>query len=85
MARSGEATRTGGRGSQHGAGRPSTVIRYAPLLEQWLQEEPDLKGAEILRRARQCGYLGGKSALYELVRRLRTQKAARQAANGEAS
>ena len=52
-------------------GRPSTVALYAPQVTQWLREDPDLSGAEILRRARLAGYLGGKSALYELVKRLR--------------
>ena len=54
-----------------GAGRPSTVAPYAPQITQWLREHPDLSGAEILRRVRLAGYLGGKSALYELVKRLR--------------
>ena len=54
-----------------GVGRPSTVAPYAPQVAQWLREDPDLSGAEILRRARLAGYLGGKSALYELVKRLR--------------
>jgi hypothetical protein len=59
-----------------GAGRPSTVAQYAPHVKQWLREEPDLSGAEILRRIRLAGYRGGKSALYELVRRLRVGRAA---------
>jgi hypothetical protein len=54
-----------------GAGRPSTVAQYAPQVAQWLREDPDLAGADILRRMRLAGYHGGKSALYELVRRLR--------------
>jgi len=54
-----------------GAGRPSTVAPYAPQVTQWLREDPDLAGAEILRRMRLAVYHGGKSALYELVRRLR--------------
>jgi hypothetical protein len=52
-------------------GRPSTVAPYAPLIAQWLRENPALSGAEVLRRVRLSGYHGGKSALYELVRRLR--------------
>ena len=52
-------------------GRPSKVAQYAPEVTQWLREEPDLSGVEILRRVRLAGYRGGKSALYELVRRLR--------------
>lgn len=54
-----------------GVGRPSTVAPFAPQIEAWLREEPALSGAEVLRRARIVGYSGGKSALYELVRRLR--------------
>jgi hypothetical protein len=59
-----------------GAGRPSTVAPYEPLVAQWLREDPDLSGAEILRRVRLAGYRGGKSALYELVRRLRVGRPA---------
>jgi len=52
-------------------GRPSIVGQYASQVTQWLCEDGDLSGIEILRRARLAGYLGGKSALYELVKRLR--------------
>ena len=54
-----------------GVGRPSTVAPFAPQIEAWLREQPALSGADVLRRAREVGYRGGKSALYELVRRLR--------------
>jgi hypothetical protein len=54
-----------------GPGRPSTMELYVPQVAQWLREDPDLPGFEILRRVRLAGYRGGKSALYELVRRLR--------------
>jgi len=57
-------------------GRPSTVPQYAPQVTQWLREDPDLSGAEILRRVRLASYRGGKSALYELVRRLRVGRPA---------
>lgn len=64
-----------GNGQAHaptrGVGRPSTVAQYTPQIAQWLSENPALSGAEILRRVRLTGYRGGKSALYELVRRLR--------------
>lgn len=56
---------------RRGGGRPSTVAQYAPQVAKWLREDPALSGAEILRRFRRDGYRGGKSALYELVRRLR--------------
>lgn len=57
---------------RRGVGRPSTVAAYAPKISEWLHAEPVISGAEVLRRARLIGYQGGKSALYELVRRLRT-------------
>jgi hypothetical protein len=44
---------------------------YAPLIDRFLREDPDLSTAEILNRLRGAGYNGGKTALYELVRRLR--------------
>ena len=56
---------------RRGVGRPSTVAAFAPQISQWLHAEPPISGAEVLRRARLIGYRGGKSALYELVRRLR--------------
>jgi hypothetical protein len=59
-----------------GVGRPSTVAPFAPQIEAWLREAPTMSGAEVLRRAREVGYRGGKSALYELVRRLRIPIAA---------
>jgi len=62
-----------------GAGRPSTVAPYAPQVTQWLREDPDLSGVEILRRVRLASYRGGKSALYELVRRLRVRRPANRA------
>jgi len=52
--------------------RPSTVARYAAQVAQWLREDPVISAIEILRRAQALGYRGGKSALYELVRRVRT-------------
>ncbi len=54
------------------ARRPSTVARYAAQVAQWLREDPVISAVEILRRAQALGYNGGKSALYELVRRVRT-------------
>ena len=69
-----ESVNGGGTRTWHqprGVGRPSTVAPFAPQIEVWLRETPTLSGAEVLRRAREVGYRGGKSALYELVRRLR--------------
>jgi len=59
-----------------GVGRPSLLgQQYEARLALWLREQPDLTSAEILRRLRVRGYRGGKSALYELVRRMRVQRA----------
>jgi len=44
---------------------------YAPLIDRLLREDPDLSTAGILNLLRGAGYAGGKTALYELVRRLR--------------
>ena len=65
-----------------GVGRPSTVAPFSPQIEAWLRESPALSGAAVLRRAREVGYQGGKSALYELVRRLRVPVSANHVANG---
>ncbi len=54
-----------------GVGRPSRAAPWAGRLETWLAEDRDLPGVELLRRAREVGYDGGKSALYELIGRLR--------------
>ena len=52
-------------------GRPSTVAPYGPRISAWLSDDPRVSGAELLRRVQREGYAGGKSALYELIRRLR--------------
>ncbi len=52
-------------------GRPSLVEPFRKLVQQCLQEQPDILSAEILRRAKLDGYKGGKSALYDLVKQLR--------------
>jgi len=54
------------------ARRPSIVAQYAAQVAHWLREDPAISAVEILRRAQALGYHGGKSALYELVRRVRT-------------
>ena len=58
----------------HNVGRPSKLAQYAPQIAQWLREDPAPSAIEILRRVRLAGYRGGKSALYELVRRVRTRR-----------
>jgi transposase len=54
-------------------GRPSIAAPWTGLVETWLQEDHALPGIEIVRRLRdEHTYRGGKSAVYELVRRLRS-------------
>jgi hypothetical protein len=56
---------------RRGAGPRSKLVLYALWIERWLREDPKLSSAQVLHRVRALGYRGGKSALYELVRRLR--------------
>ena len=56
---------------RRGVGPHSKLVLYESLIGQWLREDPDLSSAKVLSRLRLAGYQGGKSALYELVRRLR--------------
>lgn len=56
-------------------GRPSVTEMYTPHIELWLRQEPTITVSVILRRLQRYGYFGGKSALYERVRRLRGRKA----------
>ncbi len=57
-------------------GRPSTAEQHEETVRQWLEEprKPEdgpLKSSEIFTRLKALGYEGGKSAVYDLVRRIR--------------
>ncbi len=56
---------------QRRIGRPSKAEAYRDVVRQALQEDATLRSVELLHRARQAGYTGGKSALYALVQTLR--------------
>ena len=56
-------------------GRPSTVQNFRKQVLGILEETPDMPSLEILRRAREAGYKGGKTALYDLVASLRPKPA----------
>ena len=61
-------------------GRRSTVLQYEAQIRQWLAEprpaeDGALKSQEVLARLRAQGYTGGRTAVYELVRRLRPTQA----------
>jgi len=58
-------------------GRPSTAEPFRALVKKLLGEEPEILSVEILRRARLDGYLGGKSALYELIAAVRPPRQVR--------
>jgi hypothetical protein len=57
--------------AQRQVGRPSTVENLRKPILEILQHTPDLASLEILRRIREAGYEGGKTALYALVASLR--------------
>jgi transposase len=53
-------------------GRPSLAASWTGVVETWLRDDHTLPGVEILRRlCDEHAYRGGKSAVYDLVRRLR--------------
>ena len=57
--------------AQRQIGRPSQVASFRKPVLEILEKTPDLATLEILRRMREAGYRGGKSALYALVASLR--------------
>ncbi len=56
-------------------GRPSTAAPFTEKVQGWLKSEPDLPTMELLRRAKEHGYTGSKTAYYALVAGLRPPKA----------
>ena len=52
-------------------GRPSIVEDFRKFVLEILKEKADLPSREILRRVREAGYPGGKTALYRLVASVR--------------
>lgn len=58
-------------GAARAVGRPSTSAPFEQALAGWVAGEPAVPTSELLRRAREIGYRGGKSAFYDLARRLR--------------
>jgi integrase len=59
--------------ARRGIGRPSKTDVLRPLVIEILGKEPELMTLELLRRAREKGYRGGKAAFYDLVRELRPE------------
>jgi hypothetical protein len=56
-------------------GRPSAVANFRKQVIEILQQTPDLDSLEILRRVREAGYQGGKTALHALAASLRPKPA----------
>lgn len=58
-----------------GIGRPSKAAPFADKARAWLAESPELPTHELLRRAKDSGYTGNKTAFYALVAGLRPPRA----------
>lgn len=65
---------TGAEREKRRIGRPSKAEPFRSFLVSELMAQPDVLAIELLRRARNKGYTGGKSALYELVKELRPER-----------
>ena len=59
-----------------GIGRPSKTAGFTERVGVWLREEPELPTLELLRRAKEHGYAGSKTAFYALVAGVRPTRAA---------
>ena len=57
-------------------GRPSKAAQLGEQVQRWLAEDPELPTQELLRRAKETGYSGKKTAFYALVSGLRPPRAA---------
>lgn len=56
-------------------GRPSKAAPFSTRVSAWLADEPTLPTQELLRRAKEVGYSGSKTAFYALVAGLRPPRA----------
>lgn len=62
--------------TQRRIGRPSKAAKLTDRVKQWLGEDPGLPTQELLRRAKESGYTGKKTAFYTLVAGLRPPRGA---------
>jgi hypothetical protein len=60
--------------SKRSVGRPSKAQPFKPFVLDLLLKQPNLRSLEIVRRAKQAGYEGGKSALYSLIASVRPRR-----------
>ena len=59
---------------RRGIGRPSKIDPFRSFLVAELAKQPDVMTLELLRRARNQGYDGSKTALYDVVKELRPER-----------
>lgn len=62
--------------SERRIGRPSKAAPFAERVSKWLEKDPELPTQELLRRAKELGYPGSKTAFYALVAGVRPPRAA---------
>jgi hypothetical protein len=60
--------------TRRSVGRPSKAQPFKPFVLDLLLKQPNLRSLEIVRRAKQAGYEGGKSALYSLIASVRPRR-----------
>lgn len=60
--------------SRRGVGRPSKAQPYRSFVADLLLANPNLKALEVVARAREVGYTGGKSALYQVIASIRPKR-----------
>jgi hypothetical protein len=60
--------------SRRGVGRPSKAQPYRSFVAELLLANPNLKALEVVARAREVGYTGGKSALYQVIASIRPKR-----------
>jgi transposase len=59
---------------RRGVGRPSKVNPILSKLTAWIAADPEIASLELLRLARAAGYDGGKTQLYDAVRKVRPKR-----------
>ena len=55
------------------APRSSKLDEYVPLIESWLEDDPDYKGSWILDQLRKHGYDGGRTIVSDLVQKIKEE------------
>jgi transposase len=60
--------------TKRSVGRPSKAQPFRTFVVNLLLKQPNLRSLEIVRRARETGYEGGKSAFYSLIASVRPRR-----------